>query len=847
MLLISSICAFFILYLMHDHRENLKLYVASKTEGVRAIAKTIEQANASRYQKRIQSFVDIEQFPMREELIYSFSIGDREELLRQSKVYMELFKKENPYFSTIAWVSPDNIIFLRVHKPQLHGDNVIKMRPDIAAANEKQKPVSGYAVGVFGMEYRVVQPVFYKGEYAGIVQFGLREDYLLDAIHKQIDVPVVLVIPSERAAFSKHSDLPTLISGEHTVQSKQIELFQGNFNRINWGIDQQQISIKDKPYLLVKALDLQNYKGVPEGYLFVALDISAQRAMIQRSITAILLISAVMLLIAFFIIYISYGSLLGEITSLNLSLKKTNIDLEKRVQERTAKLQESQEHLESILAKSPLGIIIANAHDMVLEYANPAFCNILGFEQEELHDKSLTSLHRPEDAERVVKDFKRHITGEKTSSEDVVFLCENGNTVALDIFTTTLHSNGELSLAAFMIDRSEQKKMEAQLQQAQKMEAIGTLAGGIAHDFNNLLGAVLGYTDMARDKVQDDSALRTDLDKVSLAGNRAKELVAQILAFSRQTASEQKTLQPRPIIKEAIKLLRSSIPSTISIVQKIDNTCGSVKADPIQLHQIIMNLCTNAYQAMEEHGGTLTVTLARAKLTEKDFINEPSLTPGPFVRLTVEDTGPGIDPGIQKSIFDPYFTTKEVGRGTGMGLAVVHGIVKNHGGMIRLKSTPGKGASFSIYLPELQNGSEKETAPDVPVPGGDERILFVDDEKLLADMGRQLLERLGYRAIAVTSSQEAFELIKSATEKFDLVITDQTMPDMTGSDLAKAIFTLYPEMPVILCTGYSSTMSREKALAMGIKEYVLKPIVNKDIAQIIRRILDTQKVKTGEK
>jgi len=401
------------------------------------------------------------------------------------------------------------------------------------------------------------------------------------------------------------------------------------------------------------------------------------------------------------------------------------------------------------------------------------------------------------------------------------------------------------SLAGIIMEREksemEREKLHAQLQQAQKMEAIGTLAGGIAHDFNNILGAILGYSEMAQDQAPEGSTLSADLDNILLAGNRAKELVTQILAFSRKVKSKQKPLLPQPIIEEAIKLLRSSIPATISITHDFEDGYGMIKADPTQLHQVIMNLCTNAYQAMEERGGTLSIGLERTVLTEDDLQDESSLIPGPYAQLTVTDTGPGIDPVVQRQVFDPYFTTKEVGKGTGMGLAVVHGIVKNHGGMIRLDSKLGVGTSFNLFFPELSE-VEKETKETIlPIPTGNERILLIDDEASLADMGKQLLERLGYSVTATTNSIDALEMFKAQPDQFDLVVTDQTMPGMTGADLARAIFDIRQDMPIILCTGYSNTISEEKALYMGIRGFVMKPMLKKDIAPLIRRVLDGKK------
>lgn len=385
--------------------------------------------------------------------------------------------------------------------------------------------------------------------------------------------------------------------------------------------------------------------------------------------------------------------------------------------------------------------------------------------------------------------------------------------------------------------QEEKANLETRLRQAHKMEAIGTLAGGIAHDFNNILGGVLGYADMAKDEVPVGSSAYNDLKNVLKAGYKAKELVKQILTFSRQAEVERIPLHPQSIIKEAAKLLRSSIPTTIEIHQDIDPKCGVVLADPTQVHQILMNLCTNAYHAMEETGGKLEITLKNTELKTEDFQHEPDFEPGSYVELMVRDTGNGMPQEIRNRIFDPYFTTKETRKGTGMGLAIVHGIVKSYGGVIRVESEPGKGTTFQIFFPVVEKDVEAEPESQEQIPTGKERVLFIDDEPLLADMGKAMLERLGYTVTVRKSSLEALEAFRAQPDKFDIVITDQTMPEMTGAHMAKEILLIRSDIPIILCTGYSTSISEKKAKEIGIKEFALKPLIKKDIAILIRKVL----------
>jgi signal transduction histidine kinase/CheY-like chemotaxis protein len=385
----------------------------------------------------------------------------------------------------------------------------------------------------------------------------------------------------------------------------------------------------------------------------------------------------------------------------------------------------------------------------------------------------------------------------------------------------------------------EQKaELEEKLRQALKMEAIGTLAGGIAHDFNNILGAILGYTELARESSHSFPEISGKLDKVILAGHRAKELVRQILAFSRQAVTERIALHPASLVAEAVKMLRSTLPATIDIVLKIDPKAGPVLADPTQIHQILMNLCTNAFHAMEHTGGRLEIMLKETTLGASDHAGEPGLEAGKYVQLSICDTGTGIDPEIRDKIFDPYFTTKEAGKGTGMGLAVTHGIVKSYGGAIFIVSEPGKGTAVNVLLPIIDADAVLENDEAEPIPGRGERILFIDDEEILMSLNKIMLEELGYKVTASCDSREALRIYRQKPDQFDLVITDQTMPGLTGAELAMQMLQIRPDLPIILCTGYSSIISRDEARSMGIRSFAAKPLGRREIAALIRKTLD---------
>lgn len=380
---------------------------------------------------------------------------------------------------------------------------------------------------------------------------------------------------------------------------------------------------------------------------------------------------------------------------------------------------------------------------------------------------------------------------------------------------------------------------EKQLQQVMKLQAIGTLAGGIAHDFNNILFPIVGYTELTMDDVPEDSQARQNLEEVLKAANRAKELVQQILTFSRQSSQERRPLKVQYLIKEATKLLRATIPSSIEIECNIDESCGPIKGDPTQIHQIIMNLCTNAYHALQETGGKLEVSLKEIYISYEQSLDRVGMKIGKHIELMVKDSGHGMEPQVIERIFEPYFTTKEQGKGTGLGLSVIHGIVKSHGGDITVSSRPGNGATFKVYLPIIDDIEEEiHVIEPLIAIHGEERILLVDDEAQIIDIEQQILERLGYKVTPKTDSEEALEEFAAQPDRFDLVITDMTMPKMTGDQLARRMMDIKPQIPVILCTGFNEAISEEKALAMGIDKFVMKPIVKDELASTIRTVLD---------
>jgi PAS domain S-box-containing protein len=509
-------------------------------------------------------------------------------------------------------------------------------------------------------------------------------------------------------------------------------------------------------------------------------------------------------------------------------------------------LKESEEKYRSIIESIDEGYYEANMAGKIT-FINESMGKILGLSRERLLGLNARQLFDRNDTRIIYKLFSEVYRSKASRTYSGQITKKNGQSIQLEASVNLIldESNRPTGYRGIIRDvtarqaaEAEKRKLETQLQQAQKMEAIGTLAGGIAHDFNNILSAILGYTELSLGDVTPGTLLHNNLLRILSAGERAKDLVRQILTFSRQAEHELLPIQIKPIIKEALKLLRASLPTTIDIQQDIQSD-STVLADPTQIHQILMNLCTNASHAMQELGGTLQVSLHNVYLDEDFAANHPDIVPGEYLRLAVIDNGHGMDAAVMERIFDPFFTTKERGKGTGMGLAVVHGIVKTHHGTVTVTSKPGKGSIFSTYIPVIEGKPESVSEKMDPIPTGTERILFVDDEHFQEDLGRRMLERLGYEVTTCGDGRQALFLFRSKPDDFDLVITDMTMPIMTGDVLTREIMTIRPEIPIIICTGYSERITEEKALAMGAKGFVMKPIVLKDMANLIRKVLAT--------
>ena len=533
------------------------------------------------------------------------------------------------------------------------------------------------------------------------------------------------------------------------------------------------------------------------------------------------------------------GKVIAVVTS------SRDITERKRAEE---ELRKEKEFSETLIQSSPAFFVAISPEGKTI-MMNDSLLRALGYTKEEIVDIDYLNTFIPESERQMLEEvFGTIVQSKITTINENHILTRDGRTHLVEWQgIPVFHETGELDyffiVGMDITERKraeeEKKRLESQLAQAQKMESIGTLAGGIAHDFNNILSAIIGYSELALEDVSDPEKAKVEIREVIKAGDRAKDLVSQILTFSRETETSYSPLELPTLIKESLKMLRSVIPRTIEIRHDIIKS-GLINSDPTQIHQLMMNLCINAAHAMDENGGVLSVILDTVHVN--DDASEPNIAHGSYLKLSISDTGHGMTPEVMEKIFEPYFTTKELGRGTGLGLSVVHGIVKSHGGVITCESTPGKGTTFNIYLPELVIGTEvhKSTIEET-LPVGTERILYIDDEPALTSLAEKMLSKLGYDVTTMTSSHGALNIFKARPDAFDLVITDMTMPGMTGDRVAQNFLEIRQDIPIIICSGYSEHISQEKAKSIGIRKFVMKPLEMRELAMTIRKVLDAMK------
>ncbi|MBF0378087.1 MAG: response regulator [Desulfamplus sp.] len=581
--------------------------------------------------------------------------------------------------------------------------------------------------------------------------------------------------------------------------------------------------------------------------------------------------SIIQMSIALFVTILSFG-LVDKINTIKQERQKALEEKQKALEEKQKAFEEKEKALKMVSASEKQYRLLANSvkeviwtldlRTLEMTYVTPSIFQMTGYTAEEAKNNfSFKRMLSPDSAKKTMEAIKMATTINDSGDNrqnfkempqlEAEFYTKQGDTIWTETTLTFLRDEDGVPFEMLGVSRDiterrraerEKKKLEEKLIQSNKLEAIGTLAGGISHDMNNILTAIMGYVEISLSDVPEGSRIRQRLDRVLNACYRARDLVKQILTFSRQDSQENIPVNINIMIKEVLKLIRASLPATIKIQQNIPSDKYILIADPTKIHQIIMNLCSNAGYAMQEQGGLLAVCTELMELDPDSAGKYLDLKPGTYIRMTVSDTGHGMNKEIMERIFEPFFTTKPRGKGTGMGLAMVHGIVKNLGGNIYVYSEVGKGTTFHLFFPKAPEGSQVCTIESVSIATGDETILYVDDEIPIVEMAQEMLTTLGYKVEGVVGSVQALERFKQSPEKFDIVITDQTMPNLTGCEFAKKIWEIRSGIPVILCSGFNDLVNPEFAKNIGISEYVMKPYSKQEMAIKIRKALQREQI-----
>ncbi len=854
MAVITFICAIYIFSYLESKTENMDESISVYTTSLTSLVEFIERHNKQEYQNRIRSFVNYRLSPAREKLILAFRDRNRADLLAASRPFLETLQKESPYFASMAWLLPDNTVFLRVHKPALHGDYVGDMRPDIAEVNAHHKQVSGFAVGIVGMQFRVVQPVFYHDKYLGAVQFGIDARELLDTVKQELGVASALLISNERYVYVKRPVLPAVTGKACSVQSEEIVLFQSTVNEICGPSESLEYSVKNRHYVIKKILGLPDYRGENIGYLIVALDTTAFHDSARKTVIWTVLFAAAVLILSFLILDVSFEKILKRVVDLNRSLATEKENLTRRVEERTRELEKKAAEYEQIahaIENSIDGVMFTDLEQRVT-YMNRAACEMAGYALDEVIGQKATIF--AQDKHIIEREILPAMHKNGYWSGGMNALRKNGEVLEVLVSATFIRQpdGTPAGMAVTLRDLTEIRQLEKektaveqQLHQAMKMEAIGRLAGGIAHDFNNILNVINGYAELALMETSPEGPLRRKLTNILEAGERAARLTQQLLAFSRKQIINVEPVIFNELLQDLYRMMKRILGEDIDIM--IDTSPGlwPVMVDRSQFEQILMNLVVNARDAMPS-GGRLTIETANVTVDEEYSQSHYNIQPGDYVMIAVSDTGAGMTAEVKGKIFEPFFTTKEQGKGTGLGLATVYGIVKQNNGFIMVYSEPGHGTTFKILIPRVADSEIKEdTWADSDrnvLHYGDETILIVEDDEGVCRLAEEMLSDLGYTVLTAHRAEDALNIFKHPPEKIHILLTDVVMPGMSGPELADKVKTIQPDVKILFMSGYTENAIVHKGILKSGIRFIHKPFAIRTLAEAVRQVLDSRHV-----
>ncbi|MFZ5798414.1 MAG: ATP-binding protein [Thermodesulfobacteriota bacterium] len=870
LLVILSVSLCYLYFFMRVQVENRRLLIDSKTMMVSTLVGALTEQADKLYGARIISMCQL-----RTGLVRSFAERDVESLREFVQPIFTVLQQENNHFDHINFVLPDNTILLRVQDPSQRSDTAEHLcQVTLGMPRDEMSFRSGFVYGDCGLLYRIMQPIHDQGRYIGNIIFGIRIGAFIENIAKVLGMHTALALRSDIVGDGAGKNAYAIRSGEYLLYPYDDVFFTEKGAKISYSGNDQEFHDQDGIHLVFPSFQIKDTKGAEIGSILQALEISAIESAAKRDVMRLILITVGVLLTASLILYLAFSSLYRQLMELNETLNEKNEELskashqlEEQVAARTAELAEANARLQDeIKLRREANLSLTRS----IEEWQSTFDAIT--DPVTILDKNLEVVIANKAAQALLSQGEQEIVGrtchelyagsrERCPDCPAGTVFTQGITKVYEVEHQYLGKSLLVSCSAIndgqdvlgfvhtAKDITEEKGLKKQLAQAQKMEAIATLAGGIAHDFNNILGAILGNADLLlfrlTPKAADSEAKRPELTRedieshiqaIKKAGNRAKDLVGQILAFSRQGKTQRQNAVITPAIKEAVKLLRSSLPANIDIRADLAQDLCPVYCDLTQIHQVFMNLCTNAAQAMAEKGGILAVTLKNFEAGVEDRQRYPHLKAGRYVLMAVEDTGHGMSPEVMDRIFDPFFTTRDVGVGTGMGLAVIHGIISAHDGILDVKSEVDKGSVFSVFFPCVPVSGEASQDIILGMPRGNEKILFVDDEEDIVRMSSRMLEYLGYTVYPATSGEQALALLGRENFSIDLLITDYSMPKMSGVQLAREVLRLRPALPIMLCSGFSESVIEEDVKKL-ISRFMSKPLDMKKLAVAIREIL----------
>ncbi|HBI14598.1 MAG TPA: hypothetical protein DDY20_03640 [Desulfobulbaceae bacterium] len=885
----------FLYLFIKQQEENQQLLIDSKKQMVSVLMSTLTSQIDQFYSARFQNLNHIH-----EGVISAFAARDREQLYQNALSVFKVLQQENRYFEHLTFSLPDSTVFLRVQDQESHDEAEEFCKVGTGIEREQEGSRSGFVYAGCGLLYRIAEPIHVQGRFIGTILFDIRIRSYFEDISKSLNIHTALALHTDIVGGTPNGAEYRIRSGDYYLYPYGDPFFVETGTKIIVSSEEQKVQHQGRIHLVFPSFDVKDEDGHKLGSILQAVEITSIAATTKRGLFRLALITAGVLAAASLILFKAFSIPNRQLMELNKTLNLKNEELnrvshrlEEEVAVRTTELAAANARLQReidlrhevnlALARSveewqttfdaisdPVTILDNNLEVVV---ANKAALVLLGVPQREVVGRKCHELFAgsptrcascpsnevfSKGSQQVYEVEHQHLDKSLMVSCSAIY---DGQKIRGYVHTTK--------------DITQEKALKKQLAQAQKMEAIATLAGGIAHDFNNILGAILGNADLLlfrlTAKLSDGDTRRpalsyedieSHIQAIKKAGNRAKDLVSQILAFSRQGKTQRQNAVITPVIKEAVKLLRSSLPANIEIKIELAEDPGQIYCDLSQIHQVFMNLCTNAAQAMAEKGGVLTVTLKNFNAGAEErrhYLDRmdggyfeagreerrryPDLKAGNYVVLTVADTGHGMSSEVMERIFDPFFTTRDVGVGTGMGLAVIHGIIASHDGILDVKSEVNVGSTFNVFFPCIKTDIETNRDVILGMPRGNEKILFVDDEEDIVRMSSRMLEYLGYTVYPATSGDQALALLRQENFSVDLLITDYSMPGISGLQLASSVARLQPSLPVMLCSGFNESSVLDEGARKHIRKFMSKPLDMKKLAVAIREILP---VKAGE-